>query len=75
MWQIIKFLIIGRVCKHQYLFVNVLPYLDNSYVSEGLESVYYTKVCTKCGEHKSGHIYGCIAKHPSDLNIDQKEFE
>ena len=78
MWKLIKFLIMGtplKVCTHYYLFVDVQPFMDTSTAVPGMPSVYYTKVCTRCGDHQRGSIYGCSVKTAKELNIDQKELE
>ena len=78
MWKLIKFLVMGtplKVCTHYYLFVDVQPYNDISYCTPGLPSIQYTKVCTHCGDHQSGSIYGCSARTPEELNTKLKVFE
>ena len=76
MWQLIKFLVMGtplKKCQHKFIFVNIQPYKDVSYVTPGIASVMYTKVCIGCGEHRRGEIYGCNARSPEELNIDPQE--
>ena len=78
MWNLIKFLVMGtplKVCTHYYLFVDVQPFLATSTTTIGMPSIYYTKVCTHCGTHQRGSIYGCSVTTAKELNIDQKELE